>query len=321
MHSDTDRGRFVGYRGNVNTWECDENGHMNVRYYVDKAVQAMTAAVAAAGLTRTALDDEFLVLKVGSLHMRFHAETHAGAPLTGHVTLADMNPEAPRILVEITDPSGDTVHATFLARLALRREPDLAPTPFPEPVLAALLGGGVVPVPDHARPRSVPPTPPYADWSLDQTTQWPMHEISTGIVLPSECDRDGRLSLREMIGRVSDGIAHLISIQRGSEAMAARIAGDRGGAVIEYGTHVIRHPRAGDRFTLRSGLAGARGKTVHYVHLMFDADTSELVLAARATAVTLDLKARKAVAMTAEELERLAPMLIGDDRLWPGASD
>lgn len=307
---------FIGYRGNVNTWECDENGHMNVRFYVDKASQAIQAALAAAGLTRTVLDEDFLVPKIASLHMRFHAEAHAGAALTARFNLLDTDIESPRALVEITDADGTTVHATLLARLGLRREPDLATVSFPDAVLAELSRWRLDALPERAAPRSVPPTPPWSDWTLEQSAQWPLHEISTGVVQPGECDRDARLTPREMIGRVSDGIAHLISLQRGREAMAARMSGERGGAVIEYGVHFLRHPRAGDRFTVRSGLAGARGKTIHYVHMMFDADSGELVFVARATAVTLDLVARRAVAMTEEELAALAPMVIGDDRLW-----
>ena len=39
------------YRGNVNTWECDEMGHMNVRFYVAKCEEAIAILLAELGLS------------------------------------------------------------------------------------------------------------------------------------------------------------------------------------------------------------------------------------------------------------------------------
>ena len=33
------------YRGSINTWECDEMGHMNVRFYVAKMMEGLAAFV------------------------------------------------------------------------------------------------------------------------------------------------------------------------------------------------------------------------------------------------------------------------------------
>ena len=32
------------WRGGVNTWECDEMGHLNVRFYVARAMEGLVTA-------------------------------------------------------------------------------------------------------------------------------------------------------------------------------------------------------------------------------------------------------------------------------------
>ena len=40
----------VVYRGYVSPWDCDEMGHMNVRFYVAKAMEAVAGLAAALGM-------------------------------------------------------------------------------------------------------------------------------------------------------------------------------------------------------------------------------------------------------------------------------
>ena len=49
MASDVDSWPEI-WRGGVNTWECDEMGHMNVRFYVVKAVEGLASLAALVGL-------------------------------------------------------------------------------------------------------------------------------------------------------------------------------------------------------------------------------------------------------------------------------
>ena len=38
------------WRGNANAWECDEMGHLNVKSYLAKAMQAVARLIEDAGL-------------------------------------------------------------------------------------------------------------------------------------------------------------------------------------------------------------------------------------------------------------------------------
>src|SRR5262245_54334100 len=77
------------YAGCVNTWECDEGGHLNVRFYLERAMTGlaflaahlgMRPSNASAGATLTPLD----------LYVRYHHEERAGAGLVMHGGVVEM---------------------------------------------------------------------------------------------------------------------------------------------------------------------------------------------------------------------------------------
>ena len=53
------------YRGSINTWECDEMGHMNVRFYVAKSMEGLAEFAHAVGLEHAfragGADGQFIV--------------------------------------------------------------------------------------------------------------------------------------------------------------------------------------------------------------------------------------------------------------------
>ena len=46
----TESGPVEVWRGAVQAWECDEMGHMNVRFHLAKAMQGLAGAAAALGM-------------------------------------------------------------------------------------------------------------------------------------------------------------------------------------------------------------------------------------------------------------------------------
>jgi acyl-CoA thioester hydrolase len=83
-----------------------------------------------------------------------------------------------------------------------------------------------------------------------------------------------------------------------------------GAAVLEYRMRYHDMPEAGDLFELYTGLGGVQGKTHSLIHWLMDPVSGKPWATGQATAITLDLDARKAIpapASALEELERLAP--------------
>jgi len=82
------------YRGSINTWECDEMGHMNVRFYVAKMMEGLVELAHAAGLAHAFRERAQSTLRPRDQHIRFIEEAHAGAPftMTGCVLEVSENP-------------------------------------------------------------------------------------------------------------------------------------------------------------------------------------------------------------------------------------
>ena len=133
--------------------------------------------------------------------------------------------------------------------------------------------------------------------------------IGAGAVPAAHLDVHGRMAPFWVIGRTSDSVPNLLYNWRRRVADAA---GDRrmGAAVLEYRIRYHDWPEAGDLYTLYTSFGGANGKTHSLVHWMMNPDTGTPWATMQATAITLDLDARKAIPAPQEmidELDSLAP--------------
>ncbi len=70
------------YQGAVNTWECDANGHLNVRFHIERAVIGLAHLAAALKLRGAYRADAGATLVPRDLHVRFLREAHPGNPLS-----------------------------------------------------------------------------------------------------------------------------------------------------------------------------------------------------------------------------------------------
>ena len=69
------------WRGGVNTWECDRMGHMNVRFYVARAMEGLAGAAAALGMGVAFTAHAAATLIVREHHIRFLREARIASRL------------------------------------------------------------------------------------------------------------------------------------------------------------------------------------------------------------------------------------------------
>ncbi|MEL8056849.1 MAG: thioesterase family protein, partial [Pseudomonadota bacterium] len=69
------------WKGIPNTWDCDEMGHMNVRVYVEKAMEGLGNFAGAIGMPHAFHAGAPSTLQPAEHHIRYIREAHAGAPL------------------------------------------------------------------------------------------------------------------------------------------------------------------------------------------------------------------------------------------------
>ena len=264
---------LLGYRGSVNSWECDENDHLNVRFYVEKHWQTVCSLLPQLGLPQ---QNPASVLAVQ--HLRFLQESRLAAPLSGYAAIVDTGTGS-GVLTELRNTFTDEVMSACVHRFD-------APSGDPDTEL-----------PDHARPRGVADADlPYTVLALSDMDSNGFRLIGQGVVQQSECGSDGRMTVHNYMGRISDSMPHLWGLlgARGSE-----LDPGEGGAVLEYRLRYHKPLAAGDSFAVHSGIAEVGAKVQRFAHLLFGGDGT-LVLSAEAAGVRMDLQARKALTLSPE---------------------
>jgi acyl-CoA thioester hydrolase len=293
-------------RSAVNTWECDQMGHLNVRHYFARATQGWAVLGHALGLGPSALRERGLALHAVDQHVRFHHELRPGVPFTLCAGVLRASAERLHVYEELRSVANGRVSATFVSELRLERAaaPD-APVPFDPSVLERAATLQVTP-PELAQPRGLDlDTPAPAQPRRDDPLAQRMVGAFLGPVLPEDCDEDGRMREAMFMARVSDGIAHLFRRVRDG----LRPDGI-GGAALEYRFVYRARPRAGTLVEVRSALTGLGRKTLHFGHLFFDVETGEAFASSEAVAVSFDLATRKSVEISDEARAFMQPQVV-----------
>jgi len=294
------------WRGGVNTWDCDEMGHMNVRHYLVRAMEGLVGLAAELGLPHAFSPYANATLLVKEHHIRFLREAHAGAPLHMLGGVIEIGDSEARLLQLLVHSSTGELAATFQTTVvhATPRDGQV----FPWPRIARDRAEALrVEVPEQARSRSIALDPFTPTASLPRADALGLTRIGLGGLLPSDCDVFGRMRAEQFIGRVSDGIGAFIHpfrdvVVEHAEPRPART----GGAVLEYRIAYLAWPGAGDRVEIRSGLIGTDARTMRVAHWMLDPATGEPWGTSEAVAITFDLDARKVVAVSDAARKALA---------------
>ena len=298
------------WRGSVNTWECDQMGHMNVRFYVARAMEGLAGVAAALGLPGAFRPHAQATLIVQDHHIRFVREARAGDPLVMRAGVVAMEESSARLLQLLFHAGSGELAATFqtvVVHATTREE-----RAFPWPRIAREMAQGLlVDVPDRAQPRSLTLDPPAGAASLTQADRLGLIPLASGAFAVGDCDVFGRVNAEHLIGRVADGVPVLAGSLSGRTAPAPA---NLGGAVLEYRLAYAAWPGPGDRYAVRSGLISFDDRIQRLAHWVLDPDTGEPWATSEAVAVSLDLAARKIVPMTDDTKTRLA------ERVIPGLS-
>lgn len=288
------------WRGGVNTWECDEMGHMNVRFYVVKAMEGLVSLAAHLGLPHAFACRAGATLLVKEHHVRFLRECHAGAALHMMGGVIEMGEEEARLLQLLVHSGTGEIAATFQTTVVHATPGEARAFSWPRRTLARAEALKVE-VPKEAQARSVVLAPFESAASLARADELDLIRIGLGGFSTAEVDAFGRMRAEQFIGRVSDGVPRLVGALREKVSAHAPERPKRvGGAVLEYRIAYLDWPRAGDRFELRSGLAGIDSRTQRMIHWMLDPETGKAWGTSEAIAITFDLDARKIVPITEE---------------------
>ena len=298
------------WRGGVNTWECDEMGHLNVRFYVARAMEGLVGLASALGLSGAFRPHSPATLIVRDHHVRFLREARSRAPLHMVAGVIDIDETEARFLQLLIHSNTGELAASFQTRVVHATSRDERPFPW-SPATRRLAESVRVEIPDRARPRSLGLAPSIGAATLGDAERMGLIRLGGGAISATDCDVFGRMRPEIFIGRVSDGVPALGSALRAADDTppADRPSGV-GGAVLEYRVAYLAWPRAGDRFDIRSGLAAVGDRTQNLVHWMLDPETGRAWGTAEAVAISLDLDARKIIPISPEDQARLRARIV-----------
>lgn len=278
------------YRNSVQTWHCDQMGHMNVQFYLDKAASGLSVLAHHLGLGPAYSAREGARLRAREYHVRFQREQHAGAPLCLSAGILEAGEELLKIYFELTNPGNGDIAATFIVEAELRQQSSGELLPLPQYALTAAQDLQIG-LPDHGAPRGLELYQPRPAPSLDQAESLGMLQTFLGPVEPAMCDSDGTLADRSYMGIISDGVPNLLAQTREKTSEQEKV----GGAALEYRLVYRSRPQVGDILCLRSGIKALGDKAYTLGHWLFDYTTGEAVATTEAVAVMFDLEARKAI--------------------------
>jgi acyl-CoA thioester hydrolase len=279
----------------VNTWQCDENDHLNVQFYTEFGHEASSHLLASLGLGPRAQRACGLNLGVAWDHVRYlreFREVDAVEVLSTPVEIGERHLTAYH---EIRNSSDGMVAATMRRRIASDK-------PWPDPFRARAEAARMA-LPAKAGPRSVGKLS-LPDLALADAARTGLVDIGRTVITPAECDERGEFLPHHQFGRYSDG-APLLWNHLGFDRTAMQERGE-GSVVVEMLNHYRRPLHAGDLLVVMSGLASFTDKVLVFTHFLFEAESGTLAACAEAIGMKFDQKARKIMTFTKQDQARLA---------------
>ncbi len=290
---------YVIHRSSVNAWECDENGHLNVRHFIGKNYQGLIHLLAELGLTPQVLRELSAEPQVVNQHIRFHREARQGMPITICGQVVERRKSRFALYTELRHGKENTLFTAFNSEVDIVELKTRRPCNFDLNIDVSSFK-----VPEHGIARSllhddVPVT------SVEEALELGYVETGRGTVMAEECDEHGCLAFYQYAARIADAIPNFMSTIQSTDEFALRSSGELGGAVIESRADYYNTLERGSRFIILSGVRSFTAKTKHLSHLIFDLDNALLIKHSQGIAVALDLKTRRAVPFSEDRLRRM----------------
>jgi acyl-CoA thioester hydrolase len=284
------------WRGGVTPWQCDEMGHMNVRFYLTAASEGLVNLAALMGMPRAYTPGASSTLLLREHHVRFLKEARPGAGLVMTGGVLDMGECDATLLLLLFHVTGEPA-ATMTAKVTHVTPRDLRPFPWTR-ATRETAPPLTIAAPEFAAPRSVRVDPITTSASLAAADALGLERAATGAVMPADCDVFGRMTPDQMLARIYASVGTLLRQSQDAVLQAEPdLKGRLGGAAVEY--RVVYHawPGAGERVEMRSGHRELTPKMRRVIHWLLDPTSGQPWATAEMVSLFLDLKARRSLTL------------------------
>tara|TARA_Y100000052_G_scaffold27549_1_gene36167 strand:+ start:13579 stop:14520 length:942 start_codon:yes stop_codon:yes gene_type:complete len=299
------------YRGLANTWECDEMGHMNVRFYINRQMEGLQILAPSIGLPQLFRPRSTSTIIPVDQHIRYMKEVHAGKPIYMVGGVLEVSDDEAVIYQELRHSVSHEPAAAFRTRIRHVASKSLKGFPWSETTLEKFEMLRIHDLPEKTAPRSINPDDPVLPSrkiSCSIADELGVSPIGRCVVQPSQCDAFGRMLPEFFMGRISDSVPNLLGPWRDEVTKAASTESDQkrtGGAVLEFRMVYRDWPKAGDLIEVRSGLGEVKPKIHSLVHWLLNPLTGKPWITGQAYAVTFDLNTRKVIEANPDHMAML----------------
>ncbi|WP_068318096.1 acyl-CoA thioesterase [Polycladidibacter hongkongensis] len=263
----------------VNTWECDENDHMNVQFYFSRFEEADR---------QFRLMSDFSEALVGARrvrHVRYHAELRAASPVTVNSYAAFDGPHMFCILHEMVEASTGQLAATAVD--------GYTPNPNAAKSLRQRFAGFEASVSEPAMPRSLPASPYSGKPTQDELLKNGAFITGRATVLPRHLDVSGRADDTFVLACISDASAH--AWERTPMTTEWLDDNDFGRISVEQKLSWISPLTSGDMVAIVSTFTGVNGNSFNLRHHVFEQRTRRLAAVCDMVVMAMDLDKRTIV--------------------------
>ncbi len=268
----------------VNTWECDENDHLNVQFYFSKFEEADRQFRMMTGFS------EALVGARRVRHVRYHAELVAASLITVKSYVAFDGPHMLSVVHEMTEGSTGEVCATAID--------GYTPNPSSAKQLRARFKEVEENITKSAVPRGISPSPFSGKPTADDLMKNGAMVTGRATVLPRHLNAEQKAEDSFALACFSDAVAHVW--ERTPMNTAWLDENEYGRVALEQKLSWISPLKLGDVVEVISTLTGVQDNTFTVRHHLFEARTKRLVAVCDQVSISMDLNTRKTVPMTEE---------------------
>ena len=307
MRPDFLNGFTLTWAGECSAWECDELGHMNMRYYVHKVDEARQSLIIRLGLPHAYRHATVSSVRVRDFHIKYQGEARPGDPLRIDSAVLELGERDIRLCHVMTHRDG-RIAATVVETVEHIYLPDDKIFPWPSRV-QDMLPPYLSELPAPAKARNVVTGRPHNVHSLSALEAAGVSVIGAGVFAESELDITERVTIGSFFGRTTSTIGWF---KQGWPEFSDPdyFASGKAAALLEMRAVIHRHPTRGDSYLYAPVLTSANPYTREIVHNLLDPLTGQSWISMQASACKFDLNARKLIKTTPEELAVLEKNMI-----------
>ncbi|MGJ8558636.1 MAG: thioesterase family protein [Litorimonas sp.] len=290
------------WAGDCSAWECDELGHLNMSYYLDKFEQARMGLFIRLGLVEAFRPDAYSTVRSRDIYIKYLAEARPGAPLrveSALIALHDTTAEVGHVMYH----RDGRMAATLREIVEHVYIPEDKKFSWPSRVKReAASHTDQLPAPARARNLSL-------DWDMLRPTASELEDLGAtdiggGVFMPADTMPAGHVPFSKIFRRITTTLGWY-SGGWPEFSDPDYIANGGSAVVLEIRVHMPTLIRAGDLYHMRPAIVDANPYTRLIMHNILNTVTGDCVVAGYAAAGLFDLNARKLTKATDAQISTL----------------